>query len=67
MAESPAAVFIGEGEELEAMIPMDGGKSVDPLAVQLRGQGGFAQAGGDVGGNIKGRHAVLILVDAAIR
>ena len=67
MAESPAAVFIGEGEELEAMVPMDGGEGVDPLAVQLRGQGGFAQAGGDVGGNIKGRHAVLILVDAAIR
>lgn len=45
MAESPAAVFIGEGEELEAMVPMDGGEGVDPLAVQLRGQGGFAQAG----------------------
>ena len=49
------------------MVPMDGGEGVDPLAVQLCGQGGLAQAGGNLGSNIKGRHAILILVDAAIR
>ena len=66
VAHCPAAVSVIKGEELEAVVAVDGAESVCALTVYLCGKGSLAQAGADGFCYLQGGHAVLKLLNGAI-
>ena len=66
VAHCPAAVGVIKGEQLKAVVAVNGAKSVRTLTVYLCGKGGLSQAGADGFGYLQGGHAVLKLLNGAI-
>ena len=66
VAIGPSAALVGEGEELQRMVAVDGQRRVVKLAVQLSGKGRFSKARADALGDGVGVHAVFKLTNGTV-
>ena len=67
VAVCPTAALIRKGEQLERAVAVDGRERIGALSVDFAGDGGFAQAGADGFGHVKGAYAFVEFADGTVR